>query len=277
MADLTAPLGLVAGGGPLPKLIVQACQARSQVCHVLVLDGQGRIEDFPKETSQELRLGAAADGFSFFRSAGVSQVAVCGYVRRPGLWAMRPTFKTFLAALQMGLTHLTDGHLLTALGKYIERGGLRLVAVQEVLPDFVAHVSMAFGTPDARQWKDLIAAQQAALAVGDTDLAQAAVVNGGTVIAQEDQSGTDALLRRCATLETARGGVLVKTPKPHQDRRLDCPVIGADTVKLAAAAGLSGIGVVAGGALVLTPEDVRSALEETGVFLAIFDETDPQS
>ena len=273
-AELTAPLGLVAGGGRLPKLITEACQARGQACHVLVLEGQGELEDFPEETSQPLRLGAAADGFAFFRAAGVTQIAVCGYVRRPGIWAMRPTFRTFLAAVRMGLAHMTDGHLLTGLGKYIEGGGLSLLSVQDVLPEFVFSAAMEHGAPNEIQMRDLRLALSEALAVGQTDVAQGAVVNQGDVVAREDHAGTDALLRRCAELPNANGGVLVKAPKPQQDIRLDYPVIGAETVRLAAQAGLTGIGIPKGGALVLTPPEVRAALEESGLFLIGLDQDD---
>ena len=82
------------------------------------------------------------------------------------------------------------------------------------------------------------------------------------------------MLRRCARLpETIRGnagarrGVLVKRPKPVQERRIDLPTTGVSTVELAAAAGLAGIGVEAGGALMLNRPAMEAKAAALGLFL----------
>src|SRR5205823_13937346 len=86
--------------------------------------------------------------------------------------------------------------------------------------------------------------------------------------------GTDAMLARIAELR-ARGriaapvgtGVLVKAPKPHQDRRFDLPAIGPRTVDEAARAGLAGIAVVAGAAIVAEPAAVALAADRAKIFV----------
>ena len=90
-------------------------------------------------------------------------------------------------------------------------------------------------------------------AIGPFDVGQAVVVADNQVLAVEAVDGTDNMLERIAELRargrvaTAKGvGVLIKAPKPAQDRRLDMPAIGPRTVEAAARAGLAGIAVVAG-------------------------------
>ena len=82
------------------------------------------------------------------------------------------------------------------------------------------------------------------------------------------------MLRRCATLPaeirgsaTLRRGVLVKRPKPVQERRIDLPTTGVSTIELAAAAGLAGVAIEAGGALMLNREQMESRAKELGVFI----------
>lgn len=65
--------------------------------------------------------------------------------------------------------------------------------------------------------------------------------------------------------ETARKGVLAKRPKPGQERRVDLPVIGVSTIEGAAKAGLAGIVIPAGGALVLGREAVADAADAAGL------------
>jgi DUF1009 family protein len=112
-------------------------------------------------------------------------------------------------------------------------------------------------------------------ALGRLDVGQGAVVCDGLVLALEAIEGTDAMLRRCAELpESLRGrpgsrrGVLLKCAKPGQERRVDLPTIGPRTAELAAAAGLAGIAVEAGAALVLEREALVQCADAAGLFVA---------
>ena len=107
-----------------------------------------------------------------------------------------------------------------------------------------------------------------ARALGAVDVGQAAVVQQGVVLGVEAIEGTDALLKRCKELRRdGPGGVLVKTAKPGQERRLDLPAIGVRTVEQAAAAGLVGIAVEAGGALIVAGGAVGAAADKAGLFV----------
>jgi DUF1009 family protein len=107
-----------------------------------------------------------------------------------------------------------------------------------------------------------------ALGIGALDVGQGAVVQQGLVLAVEAAEGTDAMLARAARLcQGGPGGVLVKVCKPGQESRADLPTIGVATVKAAAAAGLRGIAVEAGGALLVDPENTIRAADEAGLFL----------
>ena len=115
-------------------------------------------------------------------------------------------------------------------------------------------------------------------ALGDLDIGQGCVVCEGLVLAVEAQEGTDAMLERCAALpETIRGtvnrrrGVLVKRPKPAQERRIDLPTVGVSTVEKVAAAGLAGLAVEAGGALMLGRAEMQATADRLGVFIVGFE------
>jgi DUF1009 family protein len=140
-----------------------------------------------------------------------------------------------------------------------------------VAPDLLAEagrVGAAGLSPAERRDADVGFAVRAAL--GPLDAGQAVVVAGGRVLAIEGAEGTDAMLERVAARRQGRSsplpaGVLAKGPKPGQEMRVDMPVIGARTVELAAAAGLAGVAVEAGGVLVLGREDVAQAAAARGL------------
>lgn len=107
-----------------------------------------------------------------------------------------------------------------------------------------------------------------ARALGALDVGQAVVVQQGIVLGVEAAEGTDALLRRCKGLgQDGPGGVLVKVKKPMQERRVDLPAIGPRTVPAAADAGLRGIALEAGGALVIDRKLVIEAADSAGLFI----------
>jgi DUF1009 family protein len=111
-------------------------------------------------------------------------------------------------------------------------------------------------------------------ATGAFDVGQAAVISDNRVLAIEAADGTDLMLERLAELRgkgriRARqgGGVLVKAPKPAQDRRVDLPSIGPRTVEGVALAGLAGIAVVAGSTIVAEPDRIATVADRANVFI----------
>ena len=102
--------------------------------------------------------------------------------------------------------------------------------------------------------------------MGAADIGQACVVQRGQIIAREGPAGTDAMLAGLTQAE-AQGAVLVKAPKPQQDRRADLPMIGPGTARAAVQAGLAGIVIEAGGVMVLDLPQVQDTLARAGQFL----------
>ena len=111
-------------------------------------------------------------------------------------------------------------------------------------------------------------------ATGRFDVGQAVVVAESRILAIEAADGTDEMLahlaelRRSGRIRSPEGaGVLVKAPKAGQDRRVDLPSVGPLTVEGVARAGLAGIAVVAGSAIVAEPERMVKAADKTKVFV----------
>jgi hypothetical protein len=262
-------LGIVAGGGALPGLIVAACQVSGRPFFVLALEGHADaslVADLPHAW---IRLGAAGRGIELLKEAGVVEVVMAGRVRRPSLATLRPDRRTALFLAKIGRAAFGDDGLLGAVVRMLEEEGFRVVGPDDVLGDVLA-VEGVYGAvaPDAQAWADIERGVAAARALGALDIGQAAVVQQGVVLGVEAIEGTDTLVARCAALRReGPGGVLVKVKKPGQETRVDLPVIGAATVANAVAAGLRGIAVEAGAALVVDRTAVVEAADRAGLFV----------
>lgn len=262
-------LGIVAGGGELPGLVAAACRAEGRAYHVLALSGHADPAVIGTAPADWIRLGEAGTGFERLRQAGVEEVVMIGPVRRPTISELAPDFRTARFFAKVGLKALGDDGLLRAVVAELENEGFRVVGVEQVLADCLA-VAGPYGRvrPDAQAEADMARGIAVAKGLGALDVGQGAVVQQGIVLGVEAIEGTDRLLARCGELaRDGLGGVLVKVRKPGQDRRIDLPTIGAATVEAAAKAGLRGIAVEAGGALVLGREDIAETADRLGLFV----------
>jgi DUF1009 family protein len=168
-----------------------------------------------------------------------------------------------------------DDHLISSIARVFEDYGFRIVAPHEVAPEILMPAGpIGSRVPSERDRADIARALALLEATGPFDMGQGAVVAGGHVLAVEAAEGTDAMLARVAELR-ARGriatplgtGVLVKAPKPQQDRRFDLPAIGPRTVEEAARAGLAGIAVVAGSTIIAESAAVALAADTAKIFV----------
>lgn len=266
---MTSKLGIVAGGGEFPGLVIAACRAQNRPFHVLALSGHADPAVIGDAPADWIRLGEAGTGFKLLKQVGVEEVVMIGPVRRPTLRELAPDFRTTRFFAKVGLKALGDDGLLRAVAREIEEEGFRLVGIDQVLEDCLA-IPGLYGTvaPDAQAEADIKRGIEVARGIGMLDVGQAVVVQQGIVLGVEAIEGTDRLIRRCGELRReGLGGVLVKMKKPGQDRRLDLPTIGTATLRGAAAAGLRGIAIEAGGALVLGREAVTAEADRLGLFV----------
>ncbi|RAU22574.1 DUF1009 domain-containing protein [Paramagnetospirillum kuznetsovii] len=262
-------LGIVAGGGELPGLVADACRAQGRDFHFLALRGHADPKVIGDGPADWIRLGEAGTGFERLRQAGVADVVMIGPVRRPTISELAPDLRTARFFARVGLKALGDDGLLRAVAAELEHEGFRVVGVHEVLADCLA-VAGAYGqlSPDAQAEADIARGVEVAKGLGALDVGQAVVVQQGLVLGVEAIEGTDRLLARCGELaRDGVGGVLVKLRKPGQDRRIDLPTMGTATLAAAKQAGLRGIAVEAGGALVLGREAVAVEANRLGLFV----------
>lgn len=273
-------LGIIAGGGDLPLKAAEACQRQGRPYFVLALDG---FADPALLTSGHplavVRMGAAGKGFGILHQQGVQEVVMIGPVRRPSLADLRPDWKATKFFARVGLRALGDDGLLRSVIRELESEGFTVVGVEQVLGEEILASAGVMGchAPDQQALVDVARGVEVALGLGVLDVGQGCVVQQGLVLAVEAIEGTDAMLARCAGLRRdGPGGVLVKVRKPQQEARADLPTIGVDTITAAHAAGLRGIAVSAGGALLVNRTQTIARADALGLFvLGVTGETAP--
>jgi hypothetical protein len=265
-------LGIIAGGGGLPARLIAACRRDQRPFFVLGLKGQtdgGILRDTSHAWS---RLGATSESIKILKSNDVDTLVMAGAIRRPSLAEMKPDLRTIQIFAKLGLRALGDDALLRTVAEEAEKEGFTLIGVQEIEPGLLSPEGVIGKVaPTAEHRADIDFGIRVAKDLGRLDVGQACVVQQGIVLGVEAVEGTDALLERCRKLRRkGRGGVLVKSCKPQQDRRLDLPAIGLRTVRRAYEAGLEGIAIEAGAAVLLDRDEVAAAADKLGMFILGF-------
>lgn len=259
-----------------------------------IIAGQGRLPAALAAAMAETPLVAAMDGFSpegltvdltfrverlvpFLRALerdGVSQVVFAGAVTRPRLdpALLDEATATLLPRLMQAMAAGDDATLRVVI-KLFEEFGFAVAGVDTIAPALLPKAGILAGTVTPRDEADAVRAAAIVEALGAVDVGQGAVVAQGLCLGVEALPGTDALLAQVAGIATlrpdpARGkGVFYKAAKPGQDRRIDLPALGPETLRGAAAAGLGGVAFQAGSVICLDLDEMKQLAGEMGLFL----------
>ncbi len=260
---------IIAGRGGLPSALVAALSERP---FIAALEGFPPAGLSPDLTFRIERLVPFLDAME---DRGITRVIFAGAVARPRLdpALLDPGTAALLPRLMGAMAQGDDATLRVVLDLFTE-SGFAIAGVADVAPGLLPVAGVLAGTVSAVDEADAARAAGIVAALGSVDVGQGAVVQQGLCLAVEALPGTDAMLGAVAGLppglrpDPAQGkGLYYKAPKPGQDRRIDLPALGVETVRLVAAAGLGGLVWEAGGVICLDPAAMTEEAHRRGVFL----------
>ncbi|MEO0816769.1 MAG: UDP-2,3-diacylglucosamine diphosphatase LpxI [Pseudomonadota bacterium] len=272
---MSGPIGLVAGRGQLPVQVAQGAIASGRGVFVARLKGfeEPELESFPGTV---IGLGELGKLIKTLKAEGCRDVVFAGMVSRPDFSALKVDWRgAKLLPKVLKVAREGDDALLRLILSELESEGFSVRGADDIAQHLLAEEGLIAGVmPVKNGLADVQRAREVAREIGKLDIGQGCIVCDGLVLAVEAQEGTDAMLARCAGLPAelrgsteAPRGVLVKVPKPIQTRKIDLPTIGLSTLKGIQAAGLAGVAVEAGGALIIDRDEVSKFADQHGLFV----------
>lgn len=259
----------------MPISVAKAAEAAGRPIHVIALHDTAHkdIEAFPHTW---VKLGEVGRVLKILKNNDCKQLVIVGGIRRPDFSTIKFDMGVFanLPAI-LNLTVGGDNSVLTAIVSFFDKKGFEVVGAHEVASELLVESGLlGQHRPSKKDLKDIEIGLNVVTALGALDVGQCAVVASQYVLAVEAAEGTDQMLVRCKDLrqwgvekKNKRSGVLIKCAKPGQERRIDLPTVGPQTVRGAIEAGLAGMALAANNVLMIDREEMIQLADEAGIFI----------
>ena len=216
-----------------------------------------------------VKLGQLQIAIAALLEAKVDKVVMAGPVKRPALSSLKLDKRASKMLWRGGTKIFGDDGLLSLLINEIEKDGLKVIGIDEILSDLLTEPNLNIGPDiDNVAQRDIDRAIEILVKLGPADVGQSVAIQEGLVLAVEAIEGTDNMIDRAGQYRRdALGPILVKISKPGQERRADMPTIGPKTVRLAISNGFRGLALEEGGTLLLERDEVRKIAEGANFFI----------
>ena len=262
---IAAALGIIAGNGVYPRLL--ASSARNAGAKKIVAAA------FTNETDPALtqhvdliewmRVGQLSRLLKFFREQQVHHAIMAGQIGPKNLFDLRPEWKALL--LLAKLKQRNAEAIFTAIGDELAKIDVDLLPATTFLEDSLAPAGLIAGPKlSRREEEDVDLGWKIAKEIAELDIGQTVIVKNGTIVAVEALEGTNDAIKRGGAL-ARKGAVMIKVAKPKQDMRFDVPVIGVETIRIAAEAKLRVIAIEAGKTLLLERDAIVDFAGRSGI------------
>ena len=249
-------LGIIAGNGVYPRLLADAAQ-KAGVKKIIAAAFNGETDPVLAEhvdLIEWMRVGQLNRLLKFFNQNKVHHAIMAGQIAPKNLFDLRPDWKALL--LLGKLKERNAESIFAAIAEELTRIDVELLPATTFLEDCLVPAGLIAGTKlSRREEEDVDLGWKIAKEIARLDIGQTVIVKNGTVVAVEAFEGTNEAIRRGGAL-AREGAVMVKVAKPNQDMRFDAPVIGVETIRVAAEAKLRVIAVEAGKTLLLEPKAI---------------------
>ncbi|GBE43178.1 hypothetical protein BMS3Bbin10_01254 [bacterium BMS3Bbin10] len=259
----------------MPLKVANAATSAGRAVHIFALRGaaEPEIENF---SHTWINFGHIGKILSVSKAENCGEMVIVGSARRPRLADLRIDFGALWSLPSLlGLMAGGDNSVLTGIIEFFESKGFKVLGAHEIAPELMAGKGVfSRRRPGKADRKDIAIGLEVIAALGALDVGQATVVAQQYVLAVEAAEGTDRMLQRCKDLNKwgksgsrKRSGVLVKCAKPGQERRIDLPTVGPETIRHASKAGLAGIAIAANEVLIVDREQFIKAADDAGLFV----------
>ena len=268
-------LCVIAGGGILPRKLADKFDPSGDRIFFLAFRNVTDPEVVAGRHHEWLELGEVQKAIDAMHRNNVDKVVMAGPIQRPALSSLALDIRALQMLAKGGLKAFGDDGLLSLVAKEIEKEGIKVIGIEQILPGVLTEEGLLAGpAPTKISWDDIKRGLQVLNSLGPCDVGQSLAVQEGIVLAIEAIEGTDQMIERAGSLQrNVSGPILIKICKTNQDKRVDLPTAGPETVNNAIRSGFQGLALEANNSLLLDKERVIKIAEKNSFFVIGVDQS----
>ena len=268
-------LCVIAGGGILPRKIADNFDSSGNRIFFLAFRNVTDPEVVAGRHHEWLELGEVQKAIDAMHRNNVDKVVMAGPIQRPALSSLALDTRALKMLAKGGIKIFGDDGLLSLVANEIEEEGIKVIGIEQILSGVLTTEGLLAGsTPTKISWDDIKRGLQVLNSLGSCDVGQSIAVQEGIVLAIEAIEGTDQMIERAGSLQrNVSGPILVKISKANQDKRVDLPTAGPETVNNAIRSGFQGLALEANNSLLLDKDRVIKIAEKNSFFVIGVDQS----
>jgi len=267
--------GLIAGNGRFPLLALEnARKLGHEVVAIGIQEEASREIEPLAARSYWISLGELSRLVEILKSEGITEVMMAGQVKHASIFSsIRPDWR--LVKLLAALPRKNTDSLIGGVAKVLEDEGIRLADSTSLLKPLLADAGvMTRRKPDKTQSTDMEYGRTIAHALAHWDVGQSVAISDRACVAVEAMEGTDAMLRRAASLVSGKSLVLVKVATRRRHLLFDVPVVGPNTITVMRETGTAALAVDAGRTLMLDRDAMIRSADQLDITIVGYDPQD---
>lgn len=266
-------IGLIAGNGDLPFLILEKCKEKSITPYIVIINGFADTKKYSDYKNITINFGNVGKAISFFKKNGVKDIIFAGGVKKPNIKTIFPDFKGFFLLLKLLKNKVFgDDTILQTIVNFAENQGFNILSVNNFLEGNTSVKQGIVGSvkiSNKNYMDDINLGIKVLKQISDLDIGQSVIIQNGIVIGIECIEGTEKLIERCGKIKykSGRKPVLVKIKKTNQTKKIDLPSIGEKTITQIKNAGFAGVAFDYKNGIVINKEKTINKANKNNIFI----------
>jgi DUF1009 family protein len=243
-------IGIVAGSGNLPPELAQLLRKKNVDFYIAGIENFADQANFIGFNYQEVNIAKIGKLISYLKTNSVNKVIFIGGLARPKISSLKPDLLGVKLLAELGINKISGGddNVLRIIIDFFQKQNFYITSIAEIAPEILAEAGHIAGPEVNKTYHtDIQIGTDFLHKTSEFDVGQAVILQNKRIIGVEAAEGTDGLIKRMLLLKfKPENAILIKTPKATQDKRIDLPTIGPETVKNCYESGVKLIAVKSG-------------------------------
>ncbi len=258
--------GMIAGNGRFPLLALETARRQGHEVVVIAIENEATPDLAPLASALHwVNIGQLGKLIDILKSENISEVMMTGQVKHVSLFSsVKPDWRLF--KLLASLREKNTAALIGGIQKVLHEEGIELVDSTRLLKPLLAPAGvLTRRKPDKEEEADITYGRRIASVLATADIGQSVAISEKACVAAEAMEGTDAMLRRAATLTSGKPLRLVKASRGRAHLLFDVPVAGLTTIETMIETGATALAIDAGRTLLLDKEEMVKRANDANI------------